>query len=300
METLRYFYHSDHPDHLGSTSWVTDSAKNGVQYCKYLPYGEPLVDQRSTTWSNRYTFSGKERDSETGYSYFGARYYHPDLSIWLSVDPMSDKYPNLTPHNYCANNPVKLIDPNGMEIIDGGPDGPMGTSYELNKGNIPATTSSTSPPKKANNNTNTSSGKSNKTSTNNQTKNSSNNSNTSSTLDDVTLGIAIETAMVSGAAESSIATAATEAASVKVLTKVAKVSKGIGIGGGLVSTAVSAKELSNNPTLGNGVKTFINAAATVSAVFPGCGTAISIGLTAFDYFVGENLKFYEYLDNVRR
>ena len=156
MKTLRYFYH---PDHLGSTSWVTDSAKNGVQYCKYLPYGEPLVDQRSTTWSNRYTFSGKERDSETGYSYFGARYYHPDLSIWLSVDPMSDKYPNLTPHNYCANNPVKLIDPNGMEIIDGGPDGPMGTSYELNKGNIPATTSSTSPPKKANNNTNTSSGK---------------------------------------------------------------------------------------------------------------------------------------------
>mgnify|MGYP001187266222 CR=1 FL=1 len=115
METLCYFYHSDHPDYLGSTSWVTDSAKNGVQYCEYLPFGEPLVDQRSTTWSSRYTFSGKERDSETGYSYFGARYYHSDLSIWLSVDPLSDKYPNLTPYAYCANNPVIFVDPDGRD-----------------------------------------------------------------------------------------------------------------------------------------------------------------------------------------
>ena len=114
MKTLRYFYR---PDHLGSTLWVTDSAKNGVQYCEYLPYGEPFIDQRSTTWSSRYTFSGKERDSETGYSYFGARYYHSDLSIWLSVDPLSDKYPNLTPYAYCANNPVQYVDPDGKEKI---------------------------------------------------------------------------------------------------------------------------------------------------------------------------------------
>jgi len=111
METWRYFYH---PDHLGSTSWVTDSAKNGVQYCEYLPYGEPLVDQRSTTWNSRYTFSGKERDSETGYSYFGARYYHPDLSIWLSVDPMAEERPSLSPYNYCQNNPIGRKDPTGL------------------------------------------------------------------------------------------------------------------------------------------------------------------------------------------
>ncbi len=119
MKTLRYFYR---PDHLGSTLWVTDSAKNGVQYCEYLPYGKPFIDQRSTTWSSRYTFSGKERDSETGYSYFGARYYHSDLSIWLSVDPLSDKYPNLTPYAYCANNPVILVDPDGRTIILTGSD----------------------------------------------------------------------------------------------------------------------------------------------------------------------------------
>ena len=65
-----------------------------------------------------HTFSAKERDSETGLSYFGARYYSSDLSTWLSVDPMSDKYPSLSPYVYCADNPVKLVDPNGEEIGD--------------------------------------------------------------------------------------------------------------------------------------------------------------------------------------
>lgn len=59
--------------------------------------------------------SGKEKDSETGYHYFGARYYNSDLSLWLSVDPMADKYPSLSPYNYCAWNPVKLVDPDGKE-----------------------------------------------------------------------------------------------------------------------------------------------------------------------------------------
>ena len=60
-----------------------------------------------------YTFSAKEKDSETGLSYFGSRYYSSDLSIWLSVDPMAAKYPSLSPYAYCANNPVRLVDPNG-------------------------------------------------------------------------------------------------------------------------------------------------------------------------------------------
>ena len=60
-------------------------------------------------------FTGKEKDSETGYYYFGARYYNSDLSLWLSVDPMAEKYPSLSPYNYCAWNPMKLVDPNGEE-----------------------------------------------------------------------------------------------------------------------------------------------------------------------------------------
>ena len=61
-----------------------------------------------------HAFSSKERDVETGLSYFGARYYSSDLSIWLSVDPMSDKYPSTSPYAYCRNNPVKMIDINGL------------------------------------------------------------------------------------------------------------------------------------------------------------------------------------------
>ena len=63
--------------------------------------------------------TGKERDSETGFSYFGARYYDSDLMTgWLSVDPMADKYPSLSPYAYCGWNPVKLVDPDGEEIED--------------------------------------------------------------------------------------------------------------------------------------------------------------------------------------
>ena len=59
------------------------------------------------------SFTGKEKDAETGYHYFGARYYNSDLSIWLSVDPMADKYPCLSPYNYCVWNPIKLVDHDG-------------------------------------------------------------------------------------------------------------------------------------------------------------------------------------------
>jgi len=67
--------------------------------------------------AENYAFASKERDVETGLSYFGARYYSSELSIWLSVDPMVDKYPSFSPYTYCADNPIKLVDPNGEDII---------------------------------------------------------------------------------------------------------------------------------------------------------------------------------------
>ena len=61
--------------------------------------------------------TGKERDEETGYGYFGARYMdHELMTGWLSVDPMADKYPSISPYAYCAWNPVKLVDPDGRDV----------------------------------------------------------------------------------------------------------------------------------------------------------------------------------------
>ena len=79
--------------------------------------GSLFTDNSSLT-AARFSFSAKERDAETGLSYFGARYYSSDLSIWLSVDPMSDKYPSLSPYVYCADNPVRCVDPDGEDWYD--------------------------------------------------------------------------------------------------------------------------------------------------------------------------------------
>jgi RHS repeat-associated protein len=126
MKLIYYNQHTtywQHSDHLGSASWITDTAGRAIQHLQYMPWGEPLLDYRNSSFNTRYTFSGKERDEETGYSYFGARYYNSSYSIWMSVDPMSDKYPSLSPYAYCGNNPVKLVDPNGREIWILGEDG---------------------------------------------------------------------------------------------------------------------------------------------------------------------------------
>ena len=111
---MKIHYHSDH---LGSASFVTNAEGAVVQHLQYLPYGELFVSQRNTEeFDSRYKFTAKELDNETSYTYFGARYYDTDLSIWLSVDPMSDKYPSLSLYCYTADNPVVLVDPNGASI----------------------------------------------------------------------------------------------------------------------------------------------------------------------------------------
>ena len=84
------------------------------------------------TVHSSHTFSAKERDAETGLTYFGARYYNSDLSIWLSVDPMAAKYPSSSPYVYCADNPVKLTDPDGRWIPGLDEDGNV--TYTAEKG----------------------------------------------------------------------------------------------------------------------------------------------------------------------
>ena len=84
---------------------------------RHSPPAHPILNSSFLILNWTYTFSAKERDSETGLSYFGSRYYSSDLSVWLSVDPMSDKYPSLSPYVYCADNPVRVVDPNGEDYV---------------------------------------------------------------------------------------------------------------------------------------------------------------------------------------
>jgi len=123
-ENELYFYHTDLPMAIGmgSSSWITDASGTANQYLAYLPFGESFIDQRATSHDIRFKFTGKERDSETGMDYFGARYYSSvpkafGMSIWLSVDPLSDKHPDYTPYAYVYNCPTMLIDPFGMDSI---------------------------------------------------------------------------------------------------------------------------------------------------------------------------------------
>ena len=109
-----YFYHSDH---LGGASWITDGSGKPVQHLQYLPFGEPFVDQHPAGYQERFRFTGKERDEETGYGYFGARYMdHELLTSFISVDRYADKYPFISPYAYCVWNPVRLTDPSGDSV----------------------------------------------------------------------------------------------------------------------------------------------------------------------------------------
>ena len=77
----------------------------------------PPPDRTQTVRFYPFVSTGKERDGETGYGYFGARYMdHELMTMWLSVDPMADKYPSISPYAYCAWNPIKLVDPDGRDV----------------------------------------------------------------------------------------------------------------------------------------------------------------------------------------
>ena len=109
---------------VGNRSWGVTSALPIPYFLHFFP--EKISNQAKPyprmfpdkfPCFHPFTFTGKERDTETGYSYFGARYYDSDLSgLFLSVDPMADKYPGISPYAYCAWNPIKLVDPDGKEI----------------------------------------------------------------------------------------------------------------------------------------------------------------------------------------
>jgi RHS repeat-associated protein len=113
-----YSYDYDLLDHLGNTrvTFNKNSSTSQVQKLQsddYYPFG---LRYTTAAGQNHYLYNKKELQDETGTYDYGARFYDPVIARWTVADPMAEKYQDLTPYNYAANNPVSIIDPNGAEI----------------------------------------------------------------------------------------------------------------------------------------------------------------------------------------
>ncbi len=115
-------------DHLGNTRVVVkDNAGTAevMQESHYYPFGmqmEGMSYQNPLQTSlNKYLYNGKELQDDLGLDWYdyGARFYDATLGRWHVIDPLSEKYYSLSPYNYVANNPIRLIDPNGEDIYIG-------------------------------------------------------------------------------------------------------------------------------------------------------------------------------------
>ncbi len=121
-------------DALGSTRLVTKASQEVAARIDYWPFGEEIV--ASSSAGNRdlvsgyggaaalkQRFTGKERDPEMGFDYFGARYLANAQGRWTSPDPklMPDAFDDPQSWNkygYVRNNPLRLIDPDGQDWKD--------------------------------------------------------------------------------------------------------------------------------------------------------------------------------------
>ena len=105
--------------HLGNNREVVDAKGVVQQVTNYYPFGAPYADATAVKNADfqPYKYNGKELDLMHGlntYDY-GARQYDPVLARWDRIDPLCEKYYNVSPYNYCLNNPVMLVDPDGKD-----------------------------------------------------------------------------------------------------------------------------------------------------------------------------------------
>ena len=110
-EKMQFYYH---PNHLGISSYITNLDGEVSQHIEYVPFGEVFIEEHNNTWNTPYLFNAKEFDEETGMYYYGARYYEPRLSLWMSCDPMQEKYPSISAYTYTNGNPIVFVDIMGL------------------------------------------------------------------------------------------------------------------------------------------------------------------------------------------
>jgi len=108
-----YFY----KDHLGSVRAIVNENASIVAAYDYDAWGYPLEGRTYNADSMKFKYTGKELDKESLYDYFGARYYDSRIGRWGQTDPVSDFEPSLNPFHYTNNNPLKYIDPNGLDYF---------------------------------------------------------------------------------------------------------------------------------------------------------------------------------------
>jgi RHS repeat-associated protein len=109
-------------DHLGSTRMVVDSNDSIRETISYYPFGSEMRMENPALLTNDlnhpFRFTGKELVRLNGLNMydFGARWYDvAGVPMWTSVDPLAEKYYNVSPYTYCAGNPVNRIDPDGKD-----------------------------------------------------------------------------------------------------------------------------------------------------------------------------------------
>lgn len=105
-------------DHLGNNRMVVHQSGTIEQVNNYYPYGGLMAN--STGWNaQRYKYNGKEFDRMHGLDWYdyGARWMDASIGRWHSVDPLCEKYCDVSPSLYCLNNPIKLVDPDGKQIM---------------------------------------------------------------------------------------------------------------------------------------------------------------------------------------
>ena len=107
-------------DHLGSVRLVVSADGQVMERSDYYPSG-CMITGNITNEGNiqPYKYTGKELDPMHGlYTYdYGARQYDPATTLWDRMDPLCEKYYNVSPYVYCGDNPVSAIDPDGKKLI---------------------------------------------------------------------------------------------------------------------------------------------------------------------------------------